>query len=341
MFDAPSEQPSTLDDIDTIDEARSAAATLQEEITESAENEDSLWALLKKILVFFGIDVDNNNPTNSTEQASPARNQLPDHLASNTFPEGENTAMKNQLDHFSDRALSVICKLPGNANREVAIVIPKTIDLRKVIDLIFHFHGLDSQDPSFTTHDGRQRFPQSVEAFLNSQINGIFIYPLNAPTAQNRRNYNYEWMDGSTENMTTLVQNVDTILSENGMNISRASRNIILEGHSAGGSPATNALEKGFIGANRCVMMDATYGKWLEEAYETAIQNNPNIQFQIFYKPNTDTEEQALMYRGRPNVTLYTMAAVNGYPALSHGDSCSYIGGLDPDSPEAQARRIT
>ena len=76
---------------------------------------------------------------------------------------------------------------------------------------------------------------------------------------------------------------------------------VTLKGHSAGGVPIVNGSIEGKLIANRIDFLDASYSSWAS----TTVKNCPNAKINIFYKPNTQTEEDARKMMGKTNVSVY------------------------------------
>jgi len=234
------------------------------------------------------------------EQVSPQEDKL-------TIESGVQPGLADALGKVEGRRWAG--RLSGNGNREVAIYIPKGTDLTKPVELIYHFHGVGSNIVGFNLEDpehkspGRNRLNQvltTAQRMGREGRNIVVVYPLNAGHRAKPGhklpglNYDADWMrkgNESGDDITKLDAEVlDTIQTQFGHRINVRSRTA--KGHSAGGTPLVHIAQSDFR-LDRIDFLDASYGGRINWCYSKAIENNPNVQFNIFFIPGSPTDNRA------------------------------------------------
>lgn len=215
-------------------------------------------------------------------------------------------------------------RLSGNGSREVAIFIPQGADPNKPFEVIYHFHGVNGhsigQDPEST---GRNRLEQVLKAAARTGSEGrniVVVYPLSAGHRPGKGGklpgltYDADWMrpnNASGDDMNQMHAEVlQRIESQFGHKINVGS--ITAKGHSAGGTPLVNLAEAGFK-VNRIDFLDASYGLRIPRCYRAAIKNNPDLELNIFLKPQTQTDNVSTRsVEGKPGVRIIEARIAHG-----------------------------
>ena len=235
-----------------------------------------------------------------------------------------------------------IGRLEGNGKREVAIYIPKGVDFSKTVEFIYHFHGVNSDvikdDPASKTY-GLNRFQQNLagvkEYNKKNKKNAILIYPLSAGyrvsypnnTAPPSR-YDRDWMragNNTGDNIGKLHSDTLAVIAEQfGKNPKSVS--VTVQGYSAGGRALMNIFDgRSPVKIAKVVFEDASYENWASTAYQNAIRQNPNIEFDVIFKPGTKTDNaHTQSLEGKKGVILRPVTGV------SHGKFPKrFFGGME------------
>jgi hypothetical protein len=224
-------------------------------------------------------------------------------------------------------------KLPGNGNRDVGILIPPNFDPNKKTEIVYHFHGttgdlINENIPSsyrdseiYAREVGRpsvasNRYDQVANASL-SRDNVIIVYPISAGQRGDRKIQNSDsfWMDSSktSDNFSQMHAQVLSVL-QNKMHTQVRDYSITAKGHSAGGRALMNIANSG-AKIDRYDFLDASYGNWVSTCYNSAIINNPNLEFNVFLIPSTQTDNASV--KRLPRVRNITINSIRG---VKHGD---------------------
>lgn len=239
--------------------------------------------------------------------------------------------------------LKFIGKFQGNGGREALIYVPEGFDPSQPVELIYHFHGtngelIDEKYPKIPGANARyeswvrqgkiamggdrlsQVLDETAEAGKKSE-NKITVYPLSAGqrgpegSAAEKNGYDAFWMrkeNDTGDDMVKFDEEVRKTLTDK-MNLTALNiSGVTLKGHSAGGQPLKNIALSGFI-ADRIDFLDASYG-WAKIAYQAAVKNNPQVEFNVFTIPGTATTPDAMSLKGKRGVEVIE---VNG---IVHAD---------------------
>jgi N-acetylmuramoyl-L-alanine amidase len=246
-----------------------------------------------------------------------------------------------------------IGKLEGNGNRDVAIVIPDGSDCGREFEIIYYFHGshgylLDEIVPECVTgketckskswfkdqnsdyynkcpkdqgskHDSgliilKDVLKETIKLGKEQERNVILVYPFSGgPRGSGCTGTGYDsyWMyPARDESLTKLHSEVISKITE--LDTRAKIKFITIKGHSGGGVPLYRVSESNFK-VNRIDFFDASYGSWAQKSYEAAMNLNPNVEFNIIVKPDTDTDIQGKSLKDKKNVNYI-------YTKIRHGD---------------------
>ena len=204
-------------------------------------------------------------------------------------------------------------KMRGNGGRDVAIMVSDNFDPSKETEVIYHFHGTDGhhfgelpplegaskyyEDRVGSTSVAANRLQQVADSLSKMGNKNIIVaYPISAgqrgpkETKAYKNGYDLNWMnrEESNEDINILHSEVvDSVSKRFGKRVNVAKRTV--KGHSAGGMALKNLAKSGFH-IDRIDFLDASYGDWAVKCYEEAIKRNPNIQFNLFVRPGTSTD---------------------------------------------------
>ncbi len=229
-------------------------------------------------------------------------------IENNSLITGEGASAKNISAVKQIPGTQWLGKLASNGNREVAIIIPKGIDLNKPVEVVYHFHGREGTI-SKVLADGKNYGLKEQLLEKAADKNIIIVVPQGPPPiidAKGKTQYiEHTWMSGKhNEDMQQFQQ--DTVnLIKNRMAPGIQIGSITVEGHSAGGNPIKNSAVEGKLSADKVVLLDSTYGDWGTKAYENYIKKNPSVKFNVVYIPGSQTQGDALKLKGKPGVTMY------------------------------------
>ncbi|MBT4366415.1 hypothetical protein HOD15_03260, partial [Candidatus Peregrinibacteria bacterium] len=197
--------------------------------------------------------------------------------------------------------------------RDVVLMVSDDFDPSKETEVIYHFHGtdghefgklpkLDGASSSYQKRTGKKsvagnRFQQVANSLSEMKNRNVIIaYPISAgrrgpkKTIAYRNGYDLNWMDReeSNEDMSVLHSEViDSVSKRFGTRVNVTKRTV--KGHSAGGLALKNLSKSGFH-IDRIDFLDASYGNWAQRCYEEAIKRNPNLQFNLYVRPGTSTD---------------------------------------------------
>jgi len=194
-----------------------------------------------------------------------------------------------------------IGRLPGNGQREVAILVPQDTDLNQPVELVYYFHGHNGtlakslQDPS-----------KGLANALQAKQNRVFVLPQGPPKAQD-----YTWMnprhkESMADFQAASEQQLRDLLHP-GLQIGQ----VTLKAHSAGGLALMNGARNG-MQAHRLDFLDASYGSWASATYQAQIKANPQLDMHVVYIPGTQTQADALKLKNKPGITLHTSPVNHG-----------------------------
>ncbi len=224
--------------------------------------------------------------------------------------EGVNSKFSAEIEKF--KGLKWAGRLSGNGGRDVAVLVPPHFDASKPAKILYHFHGSESErwEKGYQSHGvniPENRFNQTAtQVASRTDSNTILIYPISGGPKGRSKRSDSDWMHtsrtGDGDNMNRFHAEVlDVVKSKLNLDINVGQ--IAAQGHSAGGKPLRNAAQSGFA-FDKIVFLDATYGRWGRDCYAAAIKNNPNVDFRVVYKKNTQTDPDAVALAGKKNVTL-------------------------------------
>lgn len=176
--------------------------------------------------------------------------------------------------------------LAGNGDRDVLVYVPSPVRRDADIDMVFHFHGTHServaqQQPGMEKKQwvGWDRVQQTVDAIselhARSPNNIALVYPLSAGkrpepshTGWFNKEYDRMWMrDDATprESFDDLHAQVRELMThEFGASASAFTKQVIAEGHSAGGLPLHAIANSGTAGVSEYLFLDASFQGWAD-----------------------------------------------------------------------------
>jgi hypothetical protein len=188
-------------------------------------------------------------------------------------------------------------KRPSNGNREAAIIIPEGSDYNKPFELIYYFHGHNGKISTSLTGSSYGLKDQIQNMAKDRNI--IVVVPQGPP-----KELSNNWMNGhNNEDMQKFEEETIGII-KNQLDPRVQISSITVKGHSAGGQPLRNAAVEGKLTANRIDFLDASYGNWASQAYNSFIGNNPDAKFNLIYIPGSQTQADALSLQGQKGVSL-------------------------------------
>ena len=232
------------------------------------------------------VDTDNIlNPINDILMGSAISNLKLDTKQS-FFISPSDKILKSTIDAVKQvPGNSWVGRLPSNGNREVAIMIPNGVDPKKPVELIYYFHGkyTHSQNESISESLlGRIELKDAINNMAQKGKNVIVIMPQGPQDSL----LPY-WMSGN-ENMITFQSDTEKIIKEK-MGFDLKVGSITMKGHSAGGQPIRNAAREGTLKADKIDYLDASYGHWALETYNTFVAKNPSTEMNVYYIANNST----------------------------------------------------
>ncbi len=197
-------------------------------------------------------------------------------------------------------------RMPGNGNRPVVILIPKSFDKNKAAKLLVHFHGTHSDKvaaknfkakKSDHSDTAKNRFTQFVKQAMAAKENVVFAYPISAGKARAAKGKEYDgsWMaSGTSDNFDGLVADIKGEVSFNN------EPNVVVSGHSAGGKPLKNiALSKSKTKADY-IFLDASYGtsdNWAKAVTDSMEKGDiPKGKVTLFLQENPSVETSAYVH---------------------------------------------
>lgn len=177
-----------------------------------------------------------------------------------------------------------------NKSRNTIIFAPKNVKFDDTLETIFYFHGLTG----FTKKEFVNRVLPNLDKMIKRGQNFILVFP-ELPwanqTLTRRGRQRVVWNYKDRENFNIFYSNILTLINSKFLKSSepRAWRpeNLIIIGHSAGGSAIRMAAKNGgLVTANpkRVVFSDASYGTWLDQAWNSYFSNNPDCEVVVLVR---------------------------------------------------------
>ena len=232
----------------------------------------------------------------------------------------------------TSKGYSYIMSLEGNGRhdrrhknnaRDTIVFIPKETTANKPIDFIFYFHGLGG----FKERDFRVRTLRHTPA-LSENNNYVLIIPempwsrnTSTPRSRQGRVFTRE------QNFATFTQSVNAIVNIHYKQLVRINKAILI-GHSAGGSALMSISRSG--GMNwlyeqtntkeiKVIFSDASYGRWLDIAWNSINPRKEGIEFVVLTRKNDRPYHNASRFLRRK--TLHGLRhIVFDRRQKSHGD---------------------
>lgn len=197
-------------------------------------------------------------------------------------------------------------RMPGNGNRPVVILIPKSFDKNKAAKLLVHFHGTHSDKvaaknfkakKSDHSDTAKNRFTQFVQQAMAAKENVVFAYPISAGKARAAKDKEYDgsWMaSGTSDNFDGLVADIEGKVGFSN------EPNVVVSGHSAGGKPLKNiALSHAKTKADY-IFLDASYGtsdNWAKAVTDGMDRGDiPKGKVTLFLQENPDVKTSAYIH---------------------------------------------
>lgn len=302
--------------------------------------------MIEEFFASIGItDIFDDEQNNSAQNSG----SLPEELDSQSLRSSQEHAstLQNILASHSE-LIGAVLNLQGNiGDSPTAIAMVSNLDLNRPVEIIYHFHGKNSQDPSST-----DRFDETLSALESSGRNAILVYPIN----RNQEEYDRGWMNGEGDNgdFDNMHASVLDYFDTNGMHLSNFT--VTVEGHSAGGQPLRNIARSGSTVADRIVYLDASYGgndetNWARACYDAARGNydavDRDFEMQILFISASESDwdggitdnEGTRSLVGADGVTHIVLNPGDGMERISHGGAIPFgFGGVDLSDPEIQRR---
>lgn len=197
-------------------------------------------------------------------------------------------------------------KLASNGNREVAIVVPPSVDRNKPIELVYYFHGHYGQIAS-SLNDPQKGIAQALQDMNQQGRNAILVIP-QGPSKDRA----HTWMHPTYKENMAAFQHETMALLQSKLGVTRLPATIVVKGHSAGGLPIMNAANAGTLMANRIDYLDASYGHWASQTYHAFVKTHPGTQFNLVYIPGSPTAQDAFNLRAKAGVVLHKTSLGHG-----------------------------
>lgn len=188
--------------------------------------------------------------------------------------------------------------LPGNQNRETAVLIPAGVDLSRPVEVVYYLHGHHGTVAK-SLGDPHTGFAAEITAQDQAGHNRVWIIPQGPPKEKD-----YTWFhpqyQGSIQSFQSHAEARLQALAP-GLQIGR----ITVMGHSAGGRAILNASSNG-LKADRIDFLDGSYGYWASATWANQRRQNPALEMNVIYIPGTATAQDALRLKGQKGVHLLT-----------------------------------
>ena len=253
-------------------------------------------------------------PDKSTDE--PPETERPFELADKLIiEEGVKPTMAELVRDFP--GTKFIGEIPGNGGRKAIIYVPQGFNPNEDAEMAYQLHGLYGQlarkGKELSGGNRLREVMGKVQEAQNEGKNMILVYPLSAGN-RGSEGYDTEWMkkgNSTGDDMSLFDENVRKILANKiglvNLNITKTR----ISGHSAGGAALRNILENGFK-VDRVVFLDASYENWATVAYNAAIKNNPQVQFDVISILNTKTAPDAELLKDKPGVKFVAAKGRHG-----------------------------
>lgn len=265
-----------------------------------------------------------------TRSATPERNVCDERIKTDPnikkYPRVSQANIQKVLDKFPG-ARTTIEDFSGNGCRDTVIFVPAGFDAGKKIELQYFFHGslgnfINVPMPYDTKLVKKGKWTGAEERFTHTLSviskkveeggrNTILVYPLSAGRREkgdwfaNSLGFDDQWMKKGNDigdDMVTFDHQVkESVQTKFGIGTKEAT--VTLSGHSAGGRPIMHAVQSGFM-PDKIKFLEATYNDWANVTQQKIESEGGDIQIEVFFKPQSETEKSANALNGKKNVTI-------------------------------------
>ena len=231
-------------------------------------------------------------------------------------------------------------KLHKNKRRDTILVVPDTA-IPEDITLIVWFHGLNGFKPKTF---GKRLVPQMEDLVSSNNSFAVAIpempWSINTSTRHGRQGK--VWLKpGELERyIDSLKERLEIwAILKYGQSIDQV--RVIFVGHSAGGSAIKASAKEGGlcrVSPEAIVWSDASYGRWLDSAWNGCIKNmNKDTELHILVRkwdPPYKSAERAMRFINRhkngPNVLYQVLSGKDGWTHGRIGNNAISIANLFP-----------
>ncbi len=241
--------------------------------------------------------IETHAPARAPDPAPPSSPSSPSRAVSSDAaapPRVDHEALPEGLRDFvatrENRGLLWAGPMRGNGGREVVVYLPPDADPVAEYRLVYHFHGtyserVERRRPGVPKKRwvGWARLQQTLDAVDELQrsrpYNVALVYPFSAGKRKEpdrrgyfNRAYDRMWMLPSgpdfTDSFATLDDEVRRLLSYSfRIRPTAIAREVIAEGHSAGGIALRNIARSGVDNVGEYIFLDASFEGWADGCY--------------------------------------------------------------------------